>query len=50
MSDEVPQWQEMSAPEQVMALQMNVQRIGLLTTLKKAFKRELDIEDLLEVQ
>jgi len=49
MSEDVPEWQEMSAFEQAMAIQTNVQRMGITTTLKKAFKRELDIEDLLEV-
>lgn len=49
MSKEVSEWQEMNTADQVMALQVNVQRMGLLKTLKKAFKRELEIEDLLEV-
>ena len=46
--DSTPLWQEMSTTEQMQALQLNVQKIGLANTLKKSITGELEIEDLLE--
>jgi hypothetical protein len=49
MSDEEnSSWQDMPVTHQIQALQMNVHRIGLVKTLQKAVKGELEPEDLLE--
>ncbi len=41
-------WEEMPVTMQIQALQMNIHRMGLVGTLRKAVKGELEPEDLLE--
>lgn len=42
-------WEEMPTTMQVQAVQYNVQRIGIVQTLKRAITGDLEPEDLLEV-
>lgn len=43
-------WQDLTIPQQIQLLQMNVHRIGVTQTIKKAVKGELEIEYLLGVE
>lgn len=42
-------WEDKPLTMQIQAVIMNVQRLGMVNTLKKSVKGELEPEDLLEV-